>query len=85
MEQRENTTGANLSTTGTKEALLWKWQMGNKLPFWWDCQQHHILGSNSRREKQQIERPATSSGNPRPKNSLRKKQAVFCGLENKRS
>jgi len=52
--------------------------MGNKLPFWWDCQQHHILGSNSSREKQQIERPATSSGNLRPKNSLRKKQAVFC-------
>jgi hypothetical protein len=24
MEQREDTTGANLSTTGTKEALLWK-------------------------------------------------------------
>jgi hypothetical protein len=53
--------------------------MGNKHPFWWDCQQHHILGSNSRREKQQIERPATSSGNPHPKNSLRKKQAVFSG------
>ncbi len=85
MEQREDTIGANLSTTGTKEALLWKWQMGNKLPFWWDCQQHHVLGSNSRKEKQQIERPATSSGNHRPKNSLQKKQAVFCGLENKRS
>jgi hypothetical protein len=24
MEQREDTTGANLSTKGTKEALLWK-------------------------------------------------------------
>jgi len=59
--------------------------MGNKLPFWCGCQQHHILGSNSRREKEQIERPATSSGNPLPKNSLRKKQAVFARLRNKRS